>query len=41
MNSINDILIYDRRLLDGPDKSFYGLLVKYLMKDKNFNQRIS
>jgi DNA mismatch repair protein MutS len=41
-DSINDILIYDRYLLDGPGESFYGLQVaKYLMKDKDFNQRTS
>jgi len=39
---INDTLIYDRFLLDGPGEYFYGLQVaKYMMKDKDFNQRIS
>jgi len=36
----NDILIYDRNLLDGQGESFYGLQVaKYIMKDNLFNQR--
>jgi DNA mismatch repair protein MutS len=36
----NDLLIYDRHLSDGQGESFYGLQVaKYLMKDKNFNDR--
>ena len=39
---INDTLIYDRYLLDGPGEYFYGLQVaKYLMKDNDFNQRTS
>ena len=37
---INDILIYDRNLLDGQGETFYGLQVaKYLMKNINFNNR--
>ena len=36
----NDLLIYDRNLLDGQGETFYGLLIaKYLMKDKNFNEK--
>ena len=36
----NDILIYDRNLLDGQGETFYGLQVaKYLMKDSHFNER--
>ena len=36
----NDMLIYDRNLLDGQGDTFYGLQVaKYLMKDKHFNER--
>jgi len=36
----NDMLIYDRNLLDGQGETFYGLLIaKYLMKDKQFNER--
>jgi DNA mismatch repair protein MutS len=36
----NDMLIYDRHLLDGQGETFYGLQVaKYLMKDKLFNER--
>ena len=38
----NDILIYNRHLLDGQGDTFYGLQVaKYLMKDKKFNERTS
>jgi DNA mismatch repair protein MutS len=38
----NDILIYDRNLLDGQGETFYGLQVaKYLMKNTHFNQRTS
>ena len=37
---LNDMLIYDRYLSDGQGESFYGLQVaKYLMKDKQFNER--
>jgi DNA mismatch repair protein MutS len=36
----NDMLIYNRNLLDGQGDTFYGLQVaKYLMKDKHFNDR--
>jgi DNA mismatch repair protein MutS len=36
----NDMLIYNRFLLDGQGDTFYGLQVaKYLMKDKIFNDR--
>jgi hypothetical protein len=36
------MLIYDRTLSDGHGESFYGLQVaKYLMKDKDFNERTS
>ena len=36
----NDILIYDRNLLDGQGETFYGLQVaKYLMKNSYFNER--
>jgi DNA mismatch repair protein MutS len=36
----NDMLIYERSLLDGQGETFYGLMVaKYLMKDKQFNER--
>jgi DNA mismatch repair protein MutS len=39
-DQINDTLIYDRHLSDGPGETFYGLQVaKFLMKDKNFNER--
>lgn len=39
-DSVNDILIYDRELSDGPGESFYGLqIAKYLMKDQHFNNR--
>jgi DNA mismatch repair protein MutS len=39
-DTIKDILIYDRHLLDGQGETFYGLQVaKYLMKDKLFNER--
>ena len=39
-DEINDMLIYDRNLLDGQGDTFYGLQVaKYLMKDKLFNDR--
>jgi len=39
-DSTNDILIYDRDLLDGQGDSFYGLQVaKYIMKDSFFNER--
>jgi DNA mismatch repair protein MutS len=39
-DSINDILIYDRFLLDGQGDTFYGLQVaKYLMKNNHFNDR--
>jgi DNA mismatch repair protein MutS len=39
-DNINDLLIYDRNLLDGHGETFYGLQVaKYLMKDINFNDR--
>jgi DNA mismatch repair protein MutS len=38
----NDLLIYNRYLLDGQGDTFYGLQVaKYLMKDKHFNERTS
>jgi DNA mismatch repair protein MutS len=38
----NDTLIYDRNLSDGQGETFYGLQVaKFLMKDKNFNERTS
>jgi DNA mismatch repair protein MutS len=38
----NDMLIYERSLLDGQGETFYGLMVaKYLMKDKKFNERTS
>jgi DNA mismatch repair protein MutS len=41
-DSNNDILIYDRHLIDGHGESFYGLqIAKYLMKDKHFNERTS
>ena len=41
-DAINDTLIYDRFLLDGPGEYFYGLQVaKYMMKDNDFNQRTS
>ena len=41
-DSVNETLIYDRHLSDGQGESFYGLQVaKYLMKDKNFNDRTS
>jgi len=37
---VNDMLIYERSLLDGQGETFYGLMVaKYLMKDKMFNER--
>lgn len=39
-DQINDNLIYDRHLSDGQGETFYGLQVaKYMMKDKNFNER--
>ena len=39
-DSVNDMLIYERSLLDGQGETFYGLQVaKYLMKDKHFNER--
>jgi len=39
-DSVNDMLIYDRHLLDGQGETFYGLQVaKFLMKDKTFNER--
>ena len=39
---VNDMLIYERELLDGQGETFYGLQVaKYLMKDKLFNERTS
>ena len=39
-DSMNDMLIYDRHLLDGQGETFYGLQVaKFLMKDKTFNER--
>ncbi len=38
----NDSLIYDRHLSDGQGETFYGLQVaKFLMKDKQFNERTS
>ena len=38
----NDTLIYDRHLSDGQGETFYGLQVaKFLMKDKQFNERTS
>jgi DNA mismatch repair protein MutS len=38
-DEINEKLIYDRELSDGPGESFYGLQVaKYLMRDKTFNE---
>ena len=41
-DAINDMLIYDRILLDGHGEMFYGLqIAKYLMKDNNFNNRTS
>ena len=41
-DNINDVLIYERNLLDGVGENFYGLQVaKYLMKDKIFNERTS
>lgn len=41
-DNINDMLIYERSLLDGQGETFYGLQVaKYLMKDKHFNERTS
>jgi DNA mismatch repair protein MutS len=41
-DQINDMLIYDRQLLDGQGETFYGLQVaKYMMKDKYFNERTS
>lgn len=41
-DQINEILIYDRQLSSGQGESFYGLQVaKFLMKDKNFNDRTS
>jgi DNA mismatch repair protein MutS len=40
LDEANDMLIYDRNLLDGQGDTFYGLQVaKYLMKDMFFNQR--
>ena len=39
-DNINDILIYDRNLLDGQGETFYGLqIAKYLMKNTLFNER--
>ena len=39
-DAVNDMLVYDRCLSDGHGESFYGLQVaKYLMKDKEFNER--
>jgi len=39
-DSVNDILIYDRNLLNGQGDTFYGLqIAKYLMKNNNFNER--
>jgi DNA mismatch repair protein MutS len=41
-DAINDMLVYDRILLDGHGEMFYGLqIAKYLMKDNNFNNRTS
>jgi DNA mismatch repair protein MutS len=41
-DEVNDILIYDRNLLDGEGQSFYGLqIAKYMMKDSYFNIRTS
>lgn len=41
-DQINETLIFDRHLSDGQGESFYGLQVaKFLMKDKNFNERTS
>ena len=41
-DSNNDMLIFDRMLLDGMGETFYGLMVaKYMMKDKHFNERTS
>jgi len=41
-DTTNDMLVYDRCLSDGHGESFYGLQVaKYLMKDKEFNERTS
>ena len=38
----NDMLIYERQLLDGQGDTFYGLQVaKFLMKDHIFNERTS
>ena len=37
---VNDMLIYERSLLDGQGETFYGLMVaKHMMKDKQFNER--
>jgi DNA mismatch repair protein MutS len=39
---VNDMLIYERSLLDGQGETFYGLMVaKHMMKDKQFNERTS
>jgi DNA mismatch repair protein MutS len=39
-DEINDLLIYDRNLLEGEGESFYGLqIAKYMMKDQYFNDR--
>jgi DNA mismatch repair protein MutS len=37
-DEFNDKLIYDRELLDGTGKNFYGIqIAKYLMKNRQFN----
>ena len=41
-DQVNETLIYDRHLSDGQGETFYGLQVaKFLMKDKQFNERTS